>query len=144
MHKDRSLSEDEKAVSAVIAVALMVAVAVAMAAVAYAYFTGIIGGRGGIEADAVIEFTPYYDENTLTFTYSDTSNIDWSDLTITGEDLSTPPSTVDLVNANSKSGIAEIGEKIFVDGKGVGGTVVVTIVYDDVLMGSYTFEDVDP
>ena len=143
MRKRRDLSDDEKAVSTVIAVTLMVAVAVAMAAVSYAYFTGMIGGRN-IEAEPIIEFTPDYNDNTLTFTYTDTPDIDWSDLSIIGVNQSGPQIDVDLVAENNKIGTADVGEKIFVNECGLEGTVLVTVVHlpSDVMMHEFTFEDV--
>ena len=141
MKKRKQIVENEKAVSAVIAVMLMVAMAVAMAAVAYAYLTGMVGGDN-LEAAPIIDFTADYNENTLLITYSEV-DIDWEDFRIIGTDGSN--TEVLQSDTEGKTGTASVGEKIDIDdGSIVAGTVTVTITHipSETLMGEYTFKDV--
>lgn len=136
--------QNENAVSAVIGVILMVAVTVAMAAVAYAYFTGMIGGNS--KPAPVIGFTADYSGNAITLTHSDV-DLKWEELKIIANDGTT---SVNLITASGKTGTANIGEKIFVNGYGLTGTVSVTITYisSQTVMGDFSgensFENVTP
>jgi len=139
MEKRKQLVENEKAVSAVIAVMLMVAMAVAMAAVAYAYLTGMIGGEN-LEEPPIIDFNPNNDANTLTFTYMDRP-VDWEDLQLIITD-----GTTTATMGSGHSGEISVGQKISinVNDQGLTDTVTITITHlpSATMVGEYTFEDV--
>ena len=134
-----NITQNEQAVSAVIAVTLMVAITVAMAAVGYAYLTGLIGPP--VEEPPIIEFYKNEDANTLTVTYMDLDP-EWEELRITAENNTLTVTIQDDIGP--KTGGIMAGEQIDLDGQGLAGTVRVTIVHisSGTMVGEYILEDV--
>jgi len=144
IHSKRKIAENNNAVSAVIGVTLMVAVAIAMAAVAYAFLTGMVGNTK--QPAPAIDFYPDDGVGMKTLMITSSSSdiaLKWQDLSITAKDAT---HTVNLVSTSGKIGTDTItmGEKLLLNGKGLTGTVTVTIVHlpSSTMMGEYTFTDI--
>ncbi|MBN2600140.1 MAG: type IV pilin N-terminal domain-containing protein, partial [Candidatus Thermoplasmatota archaeon] len=138
------IEADERAVSAVIGVILMVAITVAIAATVYVYVSGMIGGTKNQTPNVACTTDSTTDR--ITIATAD-ANILWRDVTITLDQAGATfrvyyanGNPVDLVNATSGAGTAQISAGDYVLMTTHTGNVKATLKYipTNSLLGSWT------